>query len=351
MQTWLSHLWHASVQLLQRQDPFLQLPVGYYLGLGIALVQTVRLGLVAWRHIGGAGQRYELEELVRSLVAQLVERFLFWQALSFFLSGVPHVAYLQTWVYAQGVGLGMVFAYALVEVLTTYIAAQTAAYGMTASGLVSFVSFTAKLLKGCIVLYGSVLLCRTLGWDLGPLMTRLSIGLGTMTAVLGFAAKDLINNFFGAVILMVYRPFQQGDWIVVDKVAGRVTAISLRATQVRTGQGSALYVPNATFINKAIDNYGPGMYWSCQAALSLQEGASQGVTAFLQGFDELMEALPYVQQEHCRVRLDKAAGQRQQIVFDLVFKTTEERSKLVYSCQVVQELEKLAQASGVALQW
>ena len=72
----------------------------------------------------------------------------------------------------------------------------------------------------------------------------------------GFAAKDLLANFFGGLMIYLDRPFAVGDWIrSPDKnIEGTVEDIGWRLTRIRTFDKRPLYVPNSTFTQIAVEN-------------------------------------------------------------------------------------------------
>ena len=73
---------------------------------------------------------------------------------------------------------------------------------------------------------------------------------------IGFAAKDLLSNFFGGLMLYLDRPFAVGDWIrSPDKnIEGTVENIGWRLTMIRTFNKRPLYVPNSTFASISVEN-------------------------------------------------------------------------------------------------
>ena len=72
----------------------------------------------------------------------------------------------------------------------------------------------------------------------------------------GFAAKDLVANFFGGLTIYLDRPFTVGEWIrSPDKaIEGTVGYISWRHTRVRAFNKNAIYVPNALFTSIVVEN-------------------------------------------------------------------------------------------------
>lgn len=72
----------------------------------------------------------------------------------------------------------------------------------------------------------------------------------------GFAAKDLLANFFGGLMIYLDRPFSVGDWVrSADKeIEGTVEDIGWRLTRIRTFDKRPLYIPNSTFTQIAVEN-------------------------------------------------------------------------------------------------
>ncbi len=72
----------------------------------------------------------------------------------------------------------------------------------------------------------------------------------------GFAAKDLLANFFGGLMIYLDRPFAVGDWIRSNdkEIEGTVEDIGWRLTRIRTFDKRPLYVPNSTFTQIAVEN-------------------------------------------------------------------------------------------------
>ena len=76
----------------------------------------------------------------------------------------------------------------------------------------------------------------------------LAFGGGGGIAV-GFAAQDLLANFFGGLFIHTDRPFSVGDWIRSPdrEIEGTVERIGWRVTRIRTFDKRPLYIPNSVF--------------------------------------------------------------------------------------------------------
>ena len=108
-------------------------------------------------------------------------------------------------------------------------------------------------------------LARITMWTITALMVLQSVGVsvegllafgGIGGIAVGFAAKDLLANFFGGISIYLDRPFTIGDWIrSPDKqIEGTVESIGWRLTVIRTFDQRPLYVPNAIFSQISVEN-------------------------------------------------------------------------------------------------
>ena len=72
----------------------------------------------------------------------------------------------------------------------------------------------------------------------------------------GFAAKDLLSNFFGGMSIYLDRPFAPGDWIRSPdrEIEGTVEDIGWRLTRIRTFDQRPLYIPNSVFSQISVEN-------------------------------------------------------------------------------------------------
>jgi small conductance mechanosensitive channel len=80
-------------------------------------------------------------------------------------------------------------------------------------------------------------------------------GLGIIGFTVGFALKDISENFVAGLLLLLQRPFELGDVIEVDNYRGRVTAVSVRATEMETLDGQNVILPNGLVYTSPITNY------------------------------------------------------------------------------------------------
>lgn len=110
----------------------------------------------------------------------------------------------------------------------------------------------AKLMKPTILITASLIVMQKLGYSISGVLAFGGIG----GMAVGFAAKDLLANFFGGLMIYLDRPFNVGEWIRSPdrNIEGTVEHIGWRLTRIRTFDKRPLYVPNATFTSIAVEN-------------------------------------------------------------------------------------------------
>ena len=102
-------------------------------------------------------------------------------------------------------------------------------------------------------LVGLVVVFNLLG--LKGLSTSLLAGGGVTAVVLGFAFREIGENFLAGFVLAFSRPFEIGDFIQSEGLQGEVRGIELRHTHIRTPDGCDIFVPSAQFVNKPLMNF------------------------------------------------------------------------------------------------
>lgn len=117
---------------------------------------------------------------------------------------------------------------------------------------VTTVDAVAKLVRISIFITASLVALQTMGYSVSGVLAFGGIG----GVAIGFAAKDLLANFFGGLMIYMDRPFAVGDWVrSPDRdIEGTVEAIGWRLSRIRTFDKRPLYIPNSTFASIAVEN-------------------------------------------------------------------------------------------------
>ncbi len=109
-----------------------------------------------------------------------------------------------------------------------------------------------RLIRLAIIITGVLVSLDTFQIDISAVLAFGGIG----GIAIGFAAKDLLANFFGGLTVYLDQPFKVGDWIRSPdrEIEGTVEYIGWRQTRIRTFDKRPLYVPNAVFTTVIIEN-------------------------------------------------------------------------------------------------
>ena len=109
-----------------------------------------------------------------------------------------------------------------------------------------------KILRAAVIITAALTSLQIMGMSISGVLAFGGVG----GIAIGFAARDLLANFFGALMIFFDRPFSVGEWIrSPDRdIEGTVEQIGWRLTLIRTFDQRPLYVPNSVFTTIAVEN-------------------------------------------------------------------------------------------------
>ena len=85
--------------------------------------------------------------------------------------------------------------------------------------------------------------------------TQILAGAGILTFIIGFAFKDIGENFLAGIILAFKSPFRLRDLIESGNILGYVQELNLRETLVKTPDGKDVFIPNGQILKNPLINY------------------------------------------------------------------------------------------------
>ncbi|EGR2606710.1 MULTISPECIES: mechanosensitive ion channel family protein [Vibrio] len=109
-----------------------------------------------------------------------------------------------------------------------------------------FISMSGKFVWVIGIMVG----LSQLGLNLAPILT----GFGIAGVIIGFALQDTLSNFAAGMMLLIYRPFDVGDFVYAGGVDGKVSHMSLVNTTIRTFDNQIIIVPNSKIWGDVIKN-------------------------------------------------------------------------------------------------
>ena len=115
------------------------------------------------------------------------------------------------------------------------------------------IDFLVNIISMILTILLVVICLSILG--LGSITDKILAGAGITTFLVGFALKDIGENFLAGIIMAFRRPFKVGDLIEVNNVKGKVQRMSLRETRIKTLDGTDIFIPNGIILKNALENY------------------------------------------------------------------------------------------------
>ncbi|MBE6612495.1 MAG: mechanosensitive ion channel family protein [Ruminococcaceae bacterium] len=113
---------------------------------------------------------------------------------------------------------------------------------------ISYITYAAKAV---VIVFGVITILQNWVGDISSLIAGLSIG----SLAFALAAQDIAANIFGSITVMLDHPFEIGEYIEVDGVAGTVEKMGLRSTRIRTLDQALIIIPNKTLSSANITNW------------------------------------------------------------------------------------------------
>ncbi len=144
----------------------------------------------------------------------------------------------------------------LIVLVSTWIAQiigrSLARAGRTAPHLDPSLSLLIRqLVMAGIITFGVAVAFGVLGVSFATIIATF----GVAGLIVGFALKDILENFVAGILILWRRPFEIADQIQIGTNAGTVSDINFRTTTLRTADGIDVMIPNAQIFNQAIQNF------------------------------------------------------------------------------------------------
>ncbi|WP_293267992.1 mechanosensitive ion channel domain-containing protein [Neptunomonas sp.] len=113
------------------------------------------------------------------------------------------------------------------------------------------INFVSSILSSLLLLFVIVASLDQLGVNTSSLIAIV----GAAGLAIGLSLQDSLKNFAAGVLLVVFRPFREGDFVEAAGVSGVVESISIFSTVMRTGDNREVIVPNGPIYSGVITNY------------------------------------------------------------------------------------------------
>jgi MscS family membrane protein len=179
-----------------------------------------------------------------------------------------------------------------------------------------------KLLRISIVITATLVVLQSLGYSISGVLAFGGVG----GLAVGFAAKDLLANFFGGLMIYLDRPFSVGDWIRSpdQEIEGTVEDIGWRLTRIRTFDKRPLYIPNSVFTHIAVENPSRMTNRRIKETFGVRYGDAHKVSLIVEQVTHYLQNHPEIDNEQTLiVNLDKFASSSLDFFIYTFTKTTD----------------------------
>lgn len=156
------------------------------------------------------------------------------------------------------------------------------------------VTAVGKLLRVSVLITAALIILQTLGFSISGVLAFGGIG----GVAIGFASKDLLANFFGALMIYLDRPFAVGDAIRSPdrNIEGVVEHIGWRQTRIRNYDKRPVYLPNSTFATIAVENVSRMTHRRIEETIGVRYDDADKLRSIVQDVREMLLAHPAVDQ-------------------------------------------------------
>lgn len=158
-------------------------------------------------------------------------------------------------------------------------------------------NFLAGIFGSIVILIGLLVVFRIIG--LTGVISGMLAGAGISAFIIGFALKDIGENFLAGIILAFKRPFKIGDIVDISGIRGQVLSLNLRDTQIKTLDGKDVFIPNSILIKNPLINFTIDGYLRYDFMVGLDYGSDyMGAMSII---DSALRGIPGILEERKKV--------------------------------------------------
>ena len=151
-----------------------------------------------------------------------------------------------------------------------------------------------RILKILVVVFTALIIMQEIGLSISGLLAFGGVG----GLIVGLAAKDLLSNFFGGMMIFFDRPFRVGEFIKSPdrNIEGIVEKIGWRLTVVRTFSKNVLYIPNTAFSSIIVENATRMSNRRINETIGIRYDDLNKITDIIQDVNNVLESNPDIDQ-------------------------------------------------------
>lgn len=210
-------------------------------------------------------------------------------------------------------------------------------------------SFLGKAVK--LVLIVGVIMLGLHAAGLSGIAGGLLATAGASAIVVGFAFKDIAENFLAGIILSFSRPFHIQDAIKVLDFEGTVQDLSFRYTKIRTFDGRNVNIPNSDVITNPVTNYtGNGFYrWEFVIGIAYENDITGAIKVMMQCLEDHPAVVHDDTHRNVVIVDDLSASTVNLKVFFWVETTDFKMGTLIIKGELIQRMKEQLEGAGYYL--
>lgn len=210
----------------------------------------------------------------------------------------------------------------------------------------STVRIIIRVIRVAIYIVAGVMVIADLGYNLNGLIA----GLGLGSLVITLAAQDTVKNLLGGLTLVLDKPLNIGDYIIINTIEGTVEDIGFRTTKVRTIDNSMLYVPNSIMVASALINCSQKSKNRYRKIISLDaENHLEKIEECKKKILEVLQAHEMVEQDNIIIKFAEISPKGMDLLIDCFINTVEFNEYLAIKEDINYKIMQVFNNEGVKL--
>lgn len=184
---------------------------------------------------------------------------------------------------------------------------------------------------------------------LGTVPSALLGGLGIGGLAIALASQETLSNFFGSITVLFDRPFEVGDWVVVEGIEGEIERVGFRSTRIRTGLDSQVTLPNSKLAAASVDNMGRRKYRRYLTRIGVEYSTPpERIEAFCEGIRELIRRHPHTRKDFYAANFNEFGASALEILLVVYFEAPDWATELRERNRLLIDIVRLAKELGIA---
>ena len=202
-----------------------------------------------------------------------------------------------------------------------------------------------KSAKTFIIAVGIIAVGDSLNLDMKGILA----GMGIVGLGVSLAAKDTLSNLFGSLTVLLDRPFQIGDWVLIDgNIEGTVQEVGLRSCRIKTFYDSQITLPNGRLTNAHIDNYGRRTFRRFTTKIGVQyDTPVEKIEAFCEGIRQIILKHPHTRKDYFHVYLNGLGDSSLNILLYVFWKVPSWNQELQEKHRLLMDILRLGSEMGI----